>query len=194
MTGQLHFDSHVRVLTDVTCGLVNALTPGYDGGHPHAVPEDPAAAVGAVLRRDDYRPAVSRREGDEFVVMATRLRSVFEATDRSDTASAVAVVNEMLDEFGTRPRLDPAAEGGWTLHFHGSDAGLVVGWGAGVAVGLAMAIGSGLAGRIGVCSASPCDRVYVDSSRNGGRRFCSPRCQSRVKAAAHRARARQDQG
>ena len=44
------------------------------------------------------------------------------------------------------------------------------------------------ADRLGVCSAPECDRVFVDVSRNGTRRFCSTACQNRVKAAAHRAR------
>lgn len=190
VTGQLHFDSHVWVLTHVTCGLVNLLTAGHDRGRAYDVPADPAAAVRDLLERDDYHPTVSGAVGAEFVAMATRLRTVFEAADRDEVGEAVAVVNTLLEEYGARPRLDPAAGGGWTLHFHGRDPGLVVGWGAGVAVALAMAIGSDLTGRIGVCSAPACDRVYVDTSRNGGRRFCSTRCQSRVKAAAHRARAR----
>ncbi|MEV7190535.1 CGNR zinc finger domain-containing protein [Streptomyces sp. NPDC093510] len=49
-------------------------------------------------------------------------------------------------------------------------------------------MGSDLAGRLGVCRAPKCDRVYVDTSRNAARQFCSTACQSRVKAAAHRAR------
>jgi predicted RNA-binding Zn ribbon-like protein len=76
------------------------------------------------------------------------------------------------------------------LHFHGPDDSFERGWAAGIAAGLALAIGSDLAGRLGVCTAPDCDRVFVDSSRNAGRRFCSTRCQSRVKAAAHRARLR----
>ena len=52
-----------------------------------------------------------------------------------------------------------------------------------------MAIGSAQADRLGVCQAPVCDRVYVDASKNGTRRFCSTACQNRVKAAAHRARA-----
>ena len=44
------------------------------------------------------------------------------------------------------------------------------------------------AGRLGVCAAERCDRVYVDTSRNATRRFCSTACQSRTKAAAFRAR------
>jgi predicted RNA-binding Zn ribbon-like protein len=76
----------------------------------------------------------------------------------------------------------------WNLHFHGADDTLANGWAAGCASGLALALGSDLAGRLGVCAAPACDRVYVDVSRNAQRRFCSPQCQSRVKAAAHRAR------
>jgi predicted RNA-binding Zn ribbon-like protein len=34
------------------------------------------------------------------------------------------------------------------------------------------------------------DRVFVDISRNGTRRFCSTACQNPIKAAAHHARAK----
>jgi len=42
--------------------------------------------------------------------------------------------------------------------------------------------------RLGVCTAPRCDRVYVDTSRNGSKRFCSTACQNRVKSAAFRER------
>jgi len=74
------------------------------------------------------------------------------------------------------------------LHFHGADDTLADGWAAGCASGLALAIGSDLAGRLRVCAAPAFDRVFVDVARNAQRRFCSSQCQSRVKAAAHRAR------
>jgi predicted RNA-binding Zn ribbon-like protein len=47
--------------------------------------------------------------------------------------------------------------------------------------------GSG-ADRLGICTAPACDRVFVDASRNGTRRYCSTSCQNRVKTAAFRAR------
>ena len=190
MTGQIHFDSHVWVVTDVACRLVNALTPGYDGTRPVARPPagHRADAVRAVLERDDYQPAVTDGQASALAALAERVRAVFTASSSGDVASAASMVNDLLAEFGAAPRLDPARGGGWTLHFHGRDPGVVAGWGAGIAAGLALAIGSDLAGRLGVCEAEPCDRVYVDTSRNRGKRFCSTRCQSRVKAAAHRAR------
>jgi predicted RNA-binding Zn ribbon-like protein len=192
MTGQIHFNSHVWVVTDVACRLVNALTAGYDGTRP--VPPPPpghrADAVRAVLQRDDYRPVLTEDQAGALTHLAGRVREVFTASSSGHLASAAGIVNDLLEEFGAVPRLDPARGGGWTLHFHGRDSSVVVGWGAGIAAGLGMAIGSDLAGRLGVCQGAPCDRVYMDTSYNLGKRFCSRRCQSRVKAAAHRARSK----
>ena len=63
-------------------------------------------------------------------------------------------------------------------------------WGAGCATGLAVVVDSQATGRLGVCRAEGCDRVYVDVSRNASRRFCSESCLNRTKVAAFRARAR----
>jgi len=77
----------------------------------------------------------------------------------------------------------------WHLHFHSADeTSMVKGWQAGCATGLAIVLGGELYDRLGVCTAPHCDRVYVDTTRNGSRRFCSTACQNRVKAAAFRER------
>jgi predicted RNA-binding Zn ribbon-like protein len=192
MTGQIHFDSHVWVVNDVACRLVNALTPGHDGARRVEPPPvgHRADAVRAALERDDYRPALTEDQANALTALAERVREVFTASSAGDVASAASIVNDLLEEFGAAPRLDPARGGGFTLHFHGRDTSIVLGWGAGIAAGLAMAIGSDLAGRLGVCQADPCDRVYVDTSRNLGKRFCSTRCQSRVTSAAHRVKSK----
>jgi predicted RNA-binding Zn ribbon-like protein len=39
-----------------------------------------------------------------------------------------------------------------------------------------------------VCAAAPCTNVYVDTSPNQSRRYCSERCSSRANVAAFRAR------
>lgn len=190
VTGQIHFDSHVHTVTEQACKLVNALTPGHDGTHPVQPPPTGrrAQVVSDLLARPDYRPQVEEGDADGMVALAESLRVVFEAAAGGDLDTAATAVNVLMREMGSVPQLDRARGGGWALHFHGRDPGLVIGWGAGIAAGLALAIGSDLAGRLGVCQADPCDRVFVDTSKNAGRRFCSTRCQSRVKAAAHRAR------
>ncbi|MFC9436080.1 CGNR zinc finger domain-containing protein [Nocardia sp. NPDC057030] len=42
--------------------------------------------------------------------------------------------------------------------------------------------------RIGRCARDGCDDVFIDTSRNGRRRFCSSRCSNRVHVAEHRSR------
>jgi predicted RNA-binding Zn ribbon-like protein len=101
---------------------------------------------------------------------------------------AVEQVNRLLRDFGARPQLHRHDGEPWHLHYHGPDDELVAGWAAGLATGLAVVLGSELHDRIGVCTAAHCDRVYVDTSRNGTRRYCGTPCQNRAKTAAFRAR------
>lgn len=185
------FDSHVLNLVDVAARLVNQLTPGLDGGHEVALPsraariEATATALGGSGR---VTPHVTARQATALAAYAAQMRKVFDATERGDLAEATRVLNAMLRRTGARPQLDPLPTGGWHVHFHGSTDGLATGWAAGCATGLALAIGSDLAGRLGVCEADRCDRVYVDTSKNAGRRFCSTACQNRTKMQAYRAR------
>ncbi|MBM7784757.1 CGNR zinc finger domain-containing protein [Tenggerimyces flavus] len=167
---------------------VNRLTPGYAGGAAFDGPADEARAVAESLAAIGYpRPSVRTEDARRLTELAGRMRIVFEAAHSGELDRAADEVNALLVDTRARPQLDRRADG-WSLHFHGPDDGLVNGWAAGCAAGLALALGTGLAGRLGVCAAPYCDRVFVDVSRNGQRRFCSPQCQSRVKAAAHRAR------
>ncbi len=194
MTGQVLFDSHVANLLATTVLLSNRLRPGLDGGRPVSAPADDVAlrtAVRDVLGRRGYvlHPrSVSAADAGRISEAVAVARRVIEAIDARDLAGAARLTNELLTETGARPQLDADDDGTWGLHFHGPDDGLGVGWSAGIAAGLAMALGTREAGRLGVCGAEACDRVYLDTSRNGGRLFCSTRCQSRTKAAAHRAR------
>jgi predicted RNA-binding Zn ribbon-like protein len=177
-------------IVTVAVRLVNALTPGEAHGRPYLPPTGTAlpAAVTAALRaapRDT--PKVTPRQAAGFPAVAEAIRAVFEATAAGRTDDAARLVNEMLARHGARPRLDRHDGEPWHLHFHGAEDSLVTSWAAGCATGLAVVFGSDQQGRFGVCAAPRCDRVYVDTSRNAARRFCSPSCQNRVKAAAFRA-------
>ncbi|HEX9030609.1 MAG TPA: CGNR zinc finger domain-containing protein [Streptosporangiaceae bacterium] len=175
----------------VAVGLVNALTPGEARGRPFQAPtaDQLPAAVTGVLRatRPDTRD-VTGAEALEFAEVASALRPVFESVADGRLDEAADQVNHLLGRTGARPRLDKHDNEPWHLHFHGTDDSLVIGWAAGCATGLAVVLGSDLHGRLGVCTADRCDRVYVDTSRNGTRRFCSTTCQNRIKTAAFRAR------
>jgi predicted RNA-binding Zn ribbon-like protein len=95
----------------------------------------------------------------------------------------------MLAATGAHPALERHDGEPWHIRFHAADeASRAKGWAAGCATGLAIVLGGELYDRLGVCTAPHCDRVYVDTSRNGSRRFCSTACQNRVKSAAFRER------
>ncbi len=188
------FDSHVATLLETTVALVNRLTPGLDGGQDANAPDDERAlrtAVRDAINSQGYDVQLRRvsAEGARTISsVVTESRRVIEDIDAGDLARAAKRTNVLLRRTGARPQLDTHGPGVWNLHFHGPDDSFGIGWSAGIAAGLAMALGTTDAGRLGVCEAERCDRVYLDTSRNGGRRFCSARCQSRTKAAAHRAR------
>ncbi len=175
----------------VAAELVNALTPGEARGRDYLPPDgvELAALATAALRagRADTRE-VSLAEAVELSDLAWALRLIIDDVAAGRLDQAAGQVNELLGQTGARPRLDKHDDEPWHLHFHGATDSLTTGWAAGCATGLAIVLGSELHGRLGVCTAGRCDRVYVDISKNGTRRFCSTACQSRIKAAAFRAR------
>ena len=186
----MNFTSHADAVVAVAVELVNALTPGEAYGRPHEPPDDRALpdAVTAALSagRGEVR-RVSPGEAAGFRPVAAAIRAVFDAAAAGRTDAAAGLVNDMLDGTGARPRLERHDGEPWHLHFHGAEDSLVTGWAAGCATGLAVVLGGESRGRLGVCSAPRCDRVFVDTSRNATRRFCSTACQNRVKAASFRA-------
>ena len=116
------------------------------------------------------------------------LRPVFEASDVGDVAGVIGGLNELMEKHPITPMIsdhDPD-----DLHLHVATRTATVS---------ELLIGEALLGlstlvcdlgptRLGVCAASKCSRVYVDTSPNQSRRYCSDRCSSRANVAAYRAR------
>jgi predicted RNA-binding Zn ribbon-like protein len=61
---------------------------------------------------------------------------------------------------------------------------------ADTAIGLTKALEHFGIERLRECAANPCREAFVDTSRNGARRFCSHRCANRTNVAAYRERRR----
>jgi predicted RNA-binding Zn ribbon-like protein len=116
------------------------------------------------------------------------LRPVFEASDDEDVPLLVSELNELLARHPITPMIsdhDPEH-----LHMHvansaASVAELLVGE---ALMGLANLVCDLGATRLGTCAEPRCDNVYVDTSPNQSRRYCSDRCSSRANVAAFRAR------
>jgi len=185
----VNFNSHTDVVIRVAVQLVNLLTPGDDRGRRYQPPEgdERTAAAAAVLQASGGREP-TWEEAAELCFVAAELRRVFEAVGAGAIDEAARQVNSLLIRTGARPELERHDGQSWHLHFHAADNSLPNGWAAGCATGLAVVLGGELYDRLGVCTAPRCDRVYVDTSRNGTRRYCSTSCQNRVKTAAFRAR------
>ncbi len=171
----------------VTVALVNELTPGLDRGRPVATPAPLPALVGILAVDPASVAQLGAADGPGFVALAAELRAVFAAVDEGDVDGAAHRLNDLLAAHPANPHL-AKEEGRWLLHHHPAATALVPMWTSICAEGTARVVGKGDADRLGTCAAADCDRVFIDTSRNGSRRFCSTTCQNRTKTAAFRAR------
>jgi predicted RNA-binding Zn ribbon-like protein len=116
------------------------------------------------------------------------LRPVFAASSADDTHAVVDALNELMVRHPVTPQI--SAHDPEHLHIHAASksqsvAELLVGESL---LGLANLVCDLGPTRLGVCAAAPCTNVYVDTSPNQSRRYCSDRCSSRANVAAYRAR------
>jgi predicted RNA-binding Zn ribbon-like protein len=159
-----------------SAALLNAALPDRD------------ALVAHLANRAWLQSQVNDRDVAVLRRFCKDLRPAFEASSRHDAQGVVDVLNSLLERHPITPRIadhNPAR-----LHIHvankaASVADLVIGESL---LGLANLVCDLGPTRLGVCAASPCTQVYVDTSPNQSRRYCSERCSSRANVAAFRAR------
>lgn len=151
--------------------------------------DQPLPPLAAFLDAHDVpHTGVGEDDLEAVVRLADRLFAVFAG---DDDAAAVAVLNELLAEGGTRPRISAHDGSGWHLHFDSEGPEVVRRLAAVTAMGLATVVCDFGRSRLGACRGRSCRDVYVDTSRNVSRRYCSDSCSNRTNVAAFRARSRQ---
>lgn len=119
-----------------------------------------------------------------------QLRPVFEASQAADDAGVVSRVNELLAGHPITPYIAGHDAQSWHLHVSDRSSSVADLLAAEALLGLAILICDLGATRLGVCQAGACRNVFVDTSPNQSRRYCSDRCSSRANVAAYRARRR----
>jgi predicted RNA-binding Zn ribbon-like protein len=124
---------------------------------------------------------------EAFRGLRAKLVDVFLAEDEKHAARRV---NEILDESRSIPRLTDHDDAPLHLHYAAPDATPAQRAGAASAMGLALVLVEDGLDRFGVCASDDCIDIFVDTSKNSCRRFCSDKCANRTAVAAHRARAR----
>lgn len=155
-----------------------------------------ADLLGALLRDEDV-VAVLRMYGEPEPVelsaadladlrqAAQRLREVFGA---DDVSRAAELINGLLAGRAHAPRLTThGGESGWHLHVDSSDDAP---WGEWFLTSSCLALAVLLAERQqppgGICASASCGRPFVNTGRGSARRYCSARCGTRERVAAHR--------
>jgi len=116
------------------------------------------------------------------------VRPVFEASNNHEEKAVVARLNELLAEHPVTPYISGHDAGTWHMHVADASSSVAELLVAESLMGLATLVCDLGATRLGVCDAPPCTNVFVDTSPNQSRRYCSERCSSRANVAAYRAR------
>jgi predicted RNA-binding Zn ribbon-like protein len=183
------FDSYAQLAVD----LVSSAPDAFD-------PDDPLADVDRCRAwLGDARWWMRERAGAADLApladLRTRLRTVFDAADAGDSTEVVARLNDLLDRHTPRPSVSGHGDADWHLHVASAEGPLAEEYAAGAVMGLTMAFLDLGRERLGVCADDRCRGVFLDTSRNRSRRYCSDRCATRANVAAlRRRRAATDRG
>ena len=122
---------------------------------------------------------------------AAKVRETSQLIRAVALADSQEAVIDRLHELLALARPRPYAtdhDGDLHLHYASADSPALEQLTTTVAMGLSQVVVQHGWQRLGVCSAEHCDNVYVDTSRNASRRYCSNTCASRSTVATYRAR------
>lgn len=171
----MDFDAYART---AVC-LVNARLDGLDN-------------VRGIFTDDNVwmRDEVTERDAAVLRRAQKKLRDVFELGTAGLDADAVAELNSLLESFPVQPRISGHDANDWHMHVTSRGASVSSEFLAGAVWGLSVWLCQYGSARFGVCADDRCGNVYLDTSSNCCRRFCSERCATRSHVAAHRARKR----
>lgn len=164
--------------------LVNTWDPSRDD--PEWLP-DVAALQTWVNERLGLARAVTESDLTALREARDRLRAVFEA---ADDATAVTRLNVLLREHPISPVISGHDGRDWHLHLADDDRPVGELLIAAMAFGLSVLLLDVGFERRGVCGSDTCWDVYVDTTRNHSRRYCSSGCSNRSNVRAFRARQR----
>jgi predicted RNA-binding Zn ribbon-like protein len=166
--------------------LVNTASLGHEGGDRLATLDGLRTLV---ADRQHLNSGVTRTDLEALRELRTEFREFFEACARGDGEDAAARLNALLIQHPVHPQL--SGHDGQPWHVHYTESGSVSDkYAAGAVMGLAVRLAEIRLERFGVCQASPCQGVFIDTTTSRTRRYCSDRCTNRANVTAYRARRR----
>ena len=146
------------------------------------------ALTGHLIGREWLHDQCTERDLKQLRKFQRELRPIF-AADATDSAHAVVEgLNALMARHPITPRISDHDPGDLHLHVASRTASVADLLVSEALLGLATLVCDLGPTRLGVCAGAKCDHVYVDTSPNHTRRYCSDRCSSRANVAAYRAR------
>ena len=166
--------------------LVNTASLGHEGGDSLATLDGLRTLV---ADREHLSHGVTRGDLETLRQVREEFRAFFVSCSLGKGAEAAARLNELLIQYPVHPQL--SGHDGQSWHVHYTESGSMSDkYAAGAAMGLAVRLAELGLDRFGVCQAAPCPGVFIDTSANRTRRYCSDRCTNRANVTAFRARKR----
>ena len=133
----------------------------------------------------------STRSGTGATAPGDRLQTVADLRALLlEESAAVRRINLLLASIQITPRLTGHDGAAWHLHFAEGAQRASEGFASAAVLGVAVYVGEFGFSRLGTCQSGSCQNVFIDTSSNRSRRYCSDRCATRANVAAYRARQR----
>ncbi|MBD0746716.1 CGNR zinc finger domain-containing protein [Streptomyces sp. CBMA152] len=143
-----------------------------------------AALKGLVERHGNPPLQLTDAPIQELREAAAIIAGILDIKDEDEAADAI---NALLDQYPAQPRLVRLPQRPWSLHARASQDMQPAHW---LLCTAALALALWLSERgycaWGRCEAPGCDRYFIDTGRRSPQRYCSTRCGTRVRVAAHR--------
>lgn len=166
--------------------LVNTASLGHEGGDQLSTLDGLRQLV---ADREHLSHGIARADLEALRQLREEFRAFFVAAAQGNGDDAADRLNELLIQYPVHPQL--SGHDGQAWHVHYTESGSVSDkYAAGAAMGLAVRLADLGLDRFGVCQAAPCQGVFIDTSVNRTRRYCSDRCVNRANVTAYRARKR----
>jgi predicted RNA-binding Zn ribbon-like protein len=180
---QVDFESYATFAVDLVSSEPDELEPA-----------DPLSSLDGLRSFLGTRPWMAPRADAKdlapLVHLRSELRAVFDDAREGRSAAMAERINRLLARHRPQPSISGHDDSDWHLHIADERGPVATEFATGAVMGLAMAFLDLGADRFGSCADPRCGGVFIDTSRNRSRRYCSDRCASRANVAAHRERQR----
>jgi predicted RNA-binding Zn ribbon-like protein len=158
---------------DLAVRLVNTSTPDHDRL------ADLDGLRGLLTLGPHLNGRVGRPDLEAMRQLRADLRAIFESVAAGDEFDAADRLNALLLRHPVHPQI--SGHDGQRWHLHITESGSVPDrYAAGAAMGLAVYVSTEGLDRLAICESEPCRNVFIDTSSNRSRRFCSDVCAGRA--------------